>query len=226
MDVPGTSLKETAVDCYYRLARKTAVRHLHNQLRCWRHRWRYGVNSAFMFRNVELEINSMCNRKCGYCPNVSAQRPSGYMDESLFEKIVRELAEMDFDGNVSYHFYGEPLLDRRLSDLVEFTARQANVCLGFDERRPWPTWIEGPAGIASVSLQPGDGLLYRGIECPHWRLPFEGSCLARVLLHYVDQHGRHAEWKFDQRASLTDVQHWRSGASRRESACERYRRDR
>ena len=116
----GSYLKEVALDSYYYLARTTAVGHVHNQLRRWSHRRRYGVDSSFMFRCVELEVNSMCNRKCSYCPNVSAQRPTGYMTESLFQKIVADLAEMDFDGNVSYHFYGEPLLDKRLLGFVEY----------------------------------------------------------------------------------------------------------
>jgi hypothetical protein len=80
-----------------------------------------------------------------------------------------------------------------------------SLCLGYEGRGPWPIWIEGPRGAASVSLEPGDGLLYRGIECPHWRLPFEGSRLAQTFLHYVDQQGAYSQWKFDQRSSLTDV---------------------
>jgi hypothetical protein len=39
--------------------------------------------------------------------------------------------------------------------------------------QPWPLWIEGPLGRAAVELGPGDALLYRGIECAHWREPFE-----------------------------------------------------
>lgn len=45
------------------------------------------------------------------------------MSESLFQKIIGELAEMNFDGNVSYHFYGEPLLDKRLLRFVQYTVR-------------------------------------------------------------------------------------------------------
>jgi radical SAM protein with 4Fe4S-binding SPASM domain len=115
-------------DSYYRLARTTPVCHLHNQLRRWLHHWRYGVNSVSMFRNVEMEINSMCNRKCWYCPNSLAERPLGYMSEALFNKIIAELREMDFDGSVSYHFYGEPMLDKRLLTLVEYTARWIPRC--------------------------------------------------------------------------------------------------
>jgi PKHD-type hydroxylase len=37
----------------------------------------------------------------------------------------------------------------------------------------------------------------------HWREPyFEGKWQAQVFLHYVDQNGPHAEWKYDKRESL------------------------
>jgi radical SAM protein with 4Fe4S-binding SPASM domain len=81
-----------------------------------------------MFRSVELEVNSMCNRKCSYCPNVSAQRPTGYMTETLFQKIISDLADVNFDGNVAFHFYGEPLLDKRLLSFVEYTVRHVPGC--------------------------------------------------------------------------------------------------
>jgi hypothetical protein len=79
--------------------------------------------------------------------------------------------------------------------------------LGMSADEPWPLWIAGPQGIASVSLNPGDGLIYRGCDCIHWREPFAGNHLAQVFLHYVDQNGPKAEWKYDKRhrlAPLTD----------------------
>jgi hypothetical protein len=81
----------------------------------------------------------------------------------------------------------------------------ATLCLGFRAPKAWPIWIEGPDGAVSVELQPGDGLLYRGVECPHWRDAFEGEHQAQVFLHYVDQTGPYAEWKFDKRSGLTTV---------------------
>ena len=95
------SMKAVAADGYYRLARTTALGRLHNQVRRRRHRARYGVDSAFMFKAVELEINSLCNRTCSYCPNATSKRPKGNMSRDLFEKIIGELASMDFDGRVS-----------------------------------------------------------------------------------------------------------------------------
>jgi hypothetical protein len=79
------------------------------------------------------------------------------------------------------------------------------VNLGMSANAPWPIWIAGPKGIASVALNPGDGLIYRGCDCYHWREPFDGDHLAQVFLHYVDQNGPNTEWKFDKRLRLSRV---------------------
>lgn len=79
------------------------------------------------------------------------------------------------------------------------------VNLGMDADEPWPIWIAGPQGIASVPLNPGDGLIYRGCDCYHWREPFAGNHLAQVFLHYVDQNGSSTEWKYDKRPHLAKL---------------------
>jgi hypothetical protein len=76
------------------------------------------------------------------------------------------------------------------------------LCLGYEAERPWPILIEGANGISSIELAPGDGMFYRGIECAHWREPFDGERSAQVLLNYVDQNGPYAEWKFDKNPGL------------------------
>ena len=78
-----------------------------------------------------------------------------------------------------------------------------SVCLGFQGEKPWPLMVEGAGGSSAVELNPGDGLLYKGIECPHWREPLNGDFTAQVFLHYVDQNGPYAEWKFDKRSELS-----------------------
>jgi hypothetical protein len=78
-----------------------------------------------------------------------------------------------------------------------------SLCLGYEGEKAWPLIVEGPQGVSSVELAPGDGLLYRGIECPHWRESLESDCTAQVFLHYVDQNGPYAEWKYDKRPALS-----------------------
>ncbi len=74
---------------------------------------------------VEIEINSNCNRKCQYCPNSKLKRTNLplYMDTELFNKILSELKKINFDGRISYHFYGEPLLHPNLGNLIEKTSK-------------------------------------------------------------------------------------------------------
>ncbi len=78
----------------------------------------------------------------------------------------------------------------------------ATLSLGYEPDQPWPLWIQGRRGAASVLLAPGDALLYLGIECAHWRRPFHGDRCVQAFLHYVDQNGPNAEWRFDKRPSL------------------------
>jgi len=77
-----------------------------------------------------------------------------------------------------------------------------SLCLGYEGERPWPIVIEGPNGVGTVELERGDGLLYRGIDCPHWRDSLDGDHVAQVFLNYVDKNGPYAEWKYDKRPAL------------------------
>jgi hypothetical protein len=79
-----------------------------------------------------------------------------------------------------------------------------SLCLGFAPNQPWPLWIETPRGASSIILNPGDAVLYRGTECPHWRDVFSGEHQAQLFLHYVNRNGPNAQWKFDKRAALGD----------------------
>jgi hypothetical protein len=74
--------------------------------------------------------------------------------------------------------------------------------LGQVPAEPWPIYVEGDAGPYGALLAPGDALLYRGIDCFHWREAFQGSRMAQVFLHYVDRDGPHADQKFDGRKTL------------------------
>jgi hypothetical protein len=67
---------------------------------------------------------------------------------------------------------------------------------------PWPLHIKGKTGRYAALLTPGDALLYRGTERPHWREPYPGVRLAQAFLQYVDADGPYADLKFDGREAL------------------------
>lgn len=78
------------------------------------------------FTVVEIEVNSRCNRRCGYCPVsvLPTQTSERFMSEKLFSHIVEELVRIDYRGNLSYHLFNEPLLRRDLETLVAKVARR------------------------------------------------------------------------------------------------------
>jgi hypothetical protein len=65
----------------------------------------------------------------------------------------------------------------------------------------WPLWFD--IGIPTpVQLEIGSGILYLGMEIPHWREAFTGNSCTQVFLHWVDADGSFADWRFDRRPSI------------------------
>ncbi len=65
---------------------------------------RTGLRNPFnkMFKVIEFETTSYCNRKCDYCPNVDFERfgdeDDFFMKQSVFETLIKQLSELNFDG--------------------------------------------------------------------------------------------------------------------------------
>lgn len=57
----------------------------------------------------------------------------------------------------------------------------ASINLGGD---PWPLYIIANKKKIKVDLTPGNGVIYHGLELPHWREPFEGKTYHQFFLHY------------------------------------------
>lgn len=88
--------------------------------------FRYGYGD--FFSDLNIEINTYCNRRCSYCPNSIYDRGlkenEKFMDTNLYYKIVDELSEINFKGRISPQCYGEPLMDERLPELMEYTRKK------------------------------------------------------------------------------------------------------
>jgi len=84
---------------------------------------KYG--DPYFFNAVDIETITACNRRCSWCPNSIYDRGliknKKLMDEKLFSKIIDELSEIKFSGQIRFSFYGEPLLDERLEAFVKYT---------------------------------------------------------------------------------------------------------
>jgi 2-deoxy-scyllo-inosamine dehydrogenase (SAM-dependent) len=78
------------------------------------------VNLANEILNVEIEVNSRCNRKCWYCPVSVLPWPDApiFMSDEVFIRLHEELRRIGYAGRISYHFLSEPLLRKDLPRLV------------------------------------------------------------------------------------------------------------
>jgi hypothetical protein len=60
----------------------------------------------------------------------------------------------------------------------------------------------GTERFASVEMNVGDAVLYRGVQHRHGRLsPNPNSWSAHLFLHWIDRHGPHADQAFDARGA-------------------------
>lgn len=80
------------------------------------------------FDSIAIETTTYCNLRCEFCPNSKYDRGllknRKLMDTNLFKKIINDLAKIKYRGWVLMHFYGEPLSDERLPDLVEYIKKK------------------------------------------------------------------------------------------------------
>ena len=89
--------------------------------------------------------------------------------------------------------------------------------------RDEPYWLRN---ISRIDMEVGDAVLYRGQDKVHWREKYtEGQWQAQVFLHYVDQNGPNAEWKYDKRQRLSHqdsaVLYWHFPNAVPQDACNR-----
>jgi hypothetical protein len=136
------------------------------------------------------------------------ETPAAYADPQMEELLQRLLPAIEQITQLRLFPTYSYFRVYKAGDVLErHTDRPAceisvSVSLGYEAPAPWPIWIEANQGTKSLEMRAGDAVVYRGIDCPHWREAFNGKFAAQVFLHYVDQHGPRAEWKFDKRQRL------------------------
>lgn len=74
------------------------------------------------FRRLYIEITSVCNRSCAFCPPTS-RRPS-FLTEDQFRRILGQVAP--FTSLLYFHVRGEPLLHPHLVEFLDL-AHQARL---------------------------------------------------------------------------------------------------
>lgn len=132
----------------------------------------------------------------------------------LEQKIGRKLYNTYYYDR--FYFPGQELKKHVDRDACEISVT-VNISSNIEE--PWPIWIKTPDTYfndkkldiildgkkESVILKPGDGMVYKGVERPHWREPLKAGRVKnrerqyyhQIFFHYVLQDGQRAHCAWD-----------------------------
>lgn len=100
---------------------KTFYKILFKFIRCNKYVWilrNFYKNTDNLFNCISIETCAICNRRCSFCPQSSDTKPRAMMSNELFDKILKELKELNYRGDIILSSFGEPLLDKRLENFI------------------------------------------------------------------------------------------------------------
>lgn len=72
------------------------------------------MNPYPIFDKISIESNSFCNRSCSFCTRTNDNREKEKLPTDLIYKVLYELAEIEYKGLISFHFYNEVFTDKRI----------------------------------------------------------------------------------------------------------------
>lgn len=79
-----------------------------------------------IFSIIEFNLYGTCNRNCSFCPvsdPLSYEKKHEGITLQLFEKIVNDLVDVNYQGKILFSAYSEPLLHKDINTLIS-TAKQ------------------------------------------------------------------------------------------------------
>ena len=81
---------------------------------------------------VAIELTNNCNLRCTKCPLVKTTRARGFIDDALFDKILKDIESAGAPTEIALSGSGEPTLHPRLVDYVKAARGIPNIgVIGF-----------------------------------------------------------------------------------------------
>ena len=127
-----------------------------------------------------------------------------YQKIETFEKLLEDVLP-EIEKHTGYKLYKTYSFARQyeLGNILQ-PHRDRNACEIsvtiplYNEGEPWPIWILDKDEVPqSIVLNPGDALIFKGIQHMHWRAKNVYGSSFNVFLHYVDQEGSLSRHKND-----------------------------
>ena len=117
-------------------------------------------NSFLGYDSVSLEITSICNFKCVYCPMSREDILSGIMPKEKAYKAIDDIKKyIDKVGHIELNLMGEPFIHPHLNDIIEY-AKGKNI---------------------KVRLITNGSLLSKDV------LPYLSGCVLKISLETLDE---------------------------------------
>ncbi|WP_020378563.1 hypothetical protein [Candidatus Microthrix parvicella] len=118
--------------------------------------------------------------------------------------LVRALTRRRVDP--TYSFVRLYMRNSNLHKHIDRPACEHSVSVHLASSDPathWPLHMSLSDGKhTEIALRPGDGVLYKGVERPHWRDDCPVDWCVQLFLHFVDVDGPHKDERFDRRPTL------------------------
>jgi hypothetical protein len=156
----------------------------------------------FYNHNVDLNLIGFCNDRL---VEKSFSWGCAFWSEALLLQMlerVEEITGKKLFPSYSYAriYYNGAEMPRHIDrPSCEFSV---TITLEIDQQ-PWEIYFKDRSNVeVPVILNVGDMCVYQGSELEHWRVNYQGNKQIQVFLHYVDQYGEYAEFKYDKRAML------------------------
>jgi MoaA/NifB/PqqE/SkfB family radical SAM enzyme len=78
-------------------------------------------------KSIIIEPGNPCNLRCPVCPtHFAMKRKRGFMDPELFKSIIDDLDKTGKKHNILMNFAGEPLLNRKIVELVAYANKKGH----------------------------------------------------------------------------------------------------
>lgn len=68
--------------------------------------------------SVRIGISDVCNLRCPGCP-ITILPAGSYLDFKWIKKVIDELIELEYEGDIGFHRYNEPLIDPRIWNILD-----------------------------------------------------------------------------------------------------------
>ena len=75
-----------------------------------------------IFSIIEFNLHGSCNRRCAFCPRVSEEKWPNLPEEitvDLFDKIIKDLKDVNYHGRVAFSGFSEPFLHSKLDYFIK-----------------------------------------------------------------------------------------------------------